>query len=275
MKKFKYLLYIFAMSLLVVSCDDDTDSVTNPGTFTLPEEVKVSFTDTNPNPEVTEGDMTSFRIGMNQAINGRVVISLSVTSSDGAVEATYPTSVTLENGEAAKYIDFAITDDGIAESGEVYTVMITGVDVQFADGSTQYYVYNGDYSRTITVKDIPVPIVTIAGDVDVVLTWADASRDMDLFLVTGDQDLGGTVIDASLGFTTTEATVFPGAQPDGVYSVYINQYAFTAVVDYTMTFRFPDGQERIINSTITQDGFVFTFTKSTSGADVTYNITEL
>jgi len=275
MKKFKYLLYIFAMSLLVVSCDDTTDSVTNPGTFTLPEEVKVSFTDTNPNPEVTEGDMTSFRLGMNQAINGEVVISLSVTSSDGGVEATYPATVTLENGEAAKYIDFAITDDGISESGEVYTVTITGVDVQFADGSTQYYVYNGDYSRTITVKDIPVPIVTIAGDVDVVLTWADASRDMDLFLVTGDQDLFGTVVDSSLGFTTTEATVFPGAAPDGVYSVYINQYAFTAVVDYTMTFTFPDGQERIVNSTISADGFVFTFTKSTTGADVTYNITEL
>lgn len=275
MKNFKYLLYIFAMSLLVVSCDDNTDSVTNPGTFTLPEEVKVSFTDTNPNPEVTEGDMTSFRIGMNQAINGEVTVSLSITSSDGGVEATYPTSVTLENGEAAKYFDITPTDDGIAESGEVYTVTITGVDVEFEDGSTQYYVYNGDYSRTITVKDIPVPIVTTVGDVDVVLTWADASRDMDLFLVTGDQDLFGTIVDSSLGFTTTEATVFPGAAPDGIYSVYINQYGFTADVDYTMTFTFPDGQQRIVNSTISADGFVFTFTKSTAGADVTYNITEL
>ncbi len=275
MKNFKYLLYIFAMSLLVVSCDDNTDSVTNPGTFTLPEEVKVSFTDTNPNPEVTEGDATTFRLGMNQAINGEVTISLSITSSDGAVEATYPTSVTLENGEAAKYFDISPTDDGIAESGEVYTVTITGVDVQFADGSTEYYVYNGDYSRTITVKDIPVPIVTTAGDVDVVLTWGDASRDMDLFLVTGDQDLFGTIVDSSLGFTTTEATVFPGAAPDGVYSVYINQYGFTADVDYTMTFTFPDGQQRIVNSTISADGFVFVFTKSTSGTDVTYNITEL
>lgn len=262
------------MSLLVVSCDDTTESVTNPGTFTMPEEIKISFTDTNMNPEVLEGDTTTFRVGMNQAIDGEVDVNISITSSDGGVEATYPTTVTLEEGQAAKYFDVTPTDDATDES-EVYTVTIESVNVRYNDGSTVYYVYNGDYMRSITVKDIPQPIVTTVGDVTVTLTWADASRDMDLWLVMGNQDLAGTVIDNSLGYTTTEVADFPGALADGEHSVYINQFAFTASVDYTMTFDFPDGQQKVFNSTVTQDSFVFVISKSTVGAVVTYNITEL
>lgn len=274
MKQFKYLLFAFIISLFISSCEENTDSVTNPGTLTLPTEVKISFTDANPNPEVTEGDTTSFRIGMNQAINGRVVISLNVTSSDGVVEATFPTSITLENGQAATYFDFSPDDDGEIESGEAYTITIADVDVQFEDPNTPYYLYNGDYTRTITVRDIPTPIVTTVGDVAAILTWSEP-RDLDLWLITGNQDFGGTVIDNSLSISQIETAYFPTTLPDGEHSVYINQYGFTAPVNYTMTFVFPDGQQRAYNSIVTQDSFVFVISKSSSGTNVTYNITEL
>ena len=261
---------------MVVSCgQDEVDSVTNFGEFTGLEQVKVRFNDDNTNPVLFEGETTSFRLGMPAAVDGKVTVEMEVTSTDGSVEAVFVNPVVFERGQSEIVYDFTPTDDGIDESGEVYTLTIKDITVELANGSTEFFTFAGDNTRTITIKDVPTPVVTTPGDVQVVLTWGEASRDMDLFLVTGDQNLSGTVIDSSLGFTTTESTTLPGSQADGIISVYINQWAFTADVDYTMTFTFPDGQQKVYDSTVTQDSFVFTMDKTTSGSDVTYNITEL
>ena len=140
----------------------------------------------------------------------------------------------------------------------------------------------------IETKFVPVILIVVAvagaivcdtsatvGDVGITLTWGDASRDMDLFLVTGDQSLTGTVLDFSWGTTTTEAVALSSSVPDGVYSLYIDQYQFTADVDYTMTFDYPDGQQQVMGGTSTDDGFVFTITKTTSGAVVTYLVNQI
>ena len=277
MKKFKNIIYIAILSLLVVSCEDNTDSITNPGALTtVPQEVKVGFIDDNTSAELEEGQTTSYKVGMPVAIDGTVIISINVSSSDGEVEAVFPTSITLEEGQSAKYFDVIPKDDGVSES-ETYTVEITDVQVSF-NTATEFFLHNGDVSRTIVVKDIPIPptpIDTTVGDVGITLTWGDASRDMDLYLVVGDQDLGGTIVDYSEGITTTEQVTMLSTTLDGTYSVYINQFAFTADVDYIMTFDYPDAQQQVMSGTATQDGFVFTFTKTTSGAVVTYLVNQL
>ncbi|MDA9339714.1 hypothetical protein N9Q68_01950, partial [Polaribacter sp.] len=102
MKKLKNILYIALFSLLAVSCEDNTDSITNPGELSpLPQEVKVSFTDDNATSSPYEGETITYRLEMPFAITGTVDVTIAVTSSDGTVEADYPTSFTFVDGQSA------------------------------------------------------------------------------------------------------------------------------------------------------------------------------
>lgn len=281
MKKFKYILYIFVMSLLVVSCEDNTGSVTNPGTFSLPEEVKVSFTDTNPNPEVIEGASTTFRLGMNQAISGKVIVSLSVTSSDGGVEATYPSTVTLEDGQSAKYFDFSPDADGNAESCEKYTISITAVDVQFSNGNSDYFVYNGDYTRTVSVKDSPTPLVTTAGDLTFNFTWSgpNGGNDLDCRILDWPPT---TIFDTGYSTTPGESVTLGAATADGSYVLTIRPWTVNdTAIDYNIEIVTPT-ETRTLCGTFTNltGGWTMEFVavqvdKVTNGADVTYTITQM
>ncbi|MFY0604521.1 MAG: hypothetical protein JXQ93_11255 [Flavobacteriaceae bacterium] len=276
MKKFKYILYIFVLSLFVVSCEDNTESITNPGSFTMPEEVKVSFTDTNMNPQVTEGDATTFRIGMNQAINGTVSVSLSVTSSDGSVEATYPAPVVLEDGQSAVYFDFIPTDDGMVEA-ETYTITIDGIDVQFEDGSTVYYAYNGDNSRTVRVKDIPTPIVTTVGDLTFNFTWAGAGNDLDCRILDFPPT---TIFDTGYSTTPGESVTLDAATPDGDYILTIRPWTVVdASIDYNIDIVVPtetrpySGNFMNLTGGWTMEFIVLQVNKATVGSVVTYTVT--
>lgn len=276
MKNYKKIFYLVFLSLVVISCgQDEVDSVTNFGELGEIEQVKVRFNDDNTNPTIIEGiTSTSFRLGMPSAVDGTVTVEMEVTSNDDGVEATFMDTVVIERGQNEIIYDFASINEGVEEFDEVYTLSIKGIKVDFVNGNTEYFTYSGENnSRTINV--VEPTITTTVGDVETVLTWTNVSRNMDLFLVTGNQDFGGTVIDSSLGSRATEAVTMPGSATDGVYSIYINQWAFTANVDYTMTFKFPDGQEKVYSSTVTRDSFVFTQQKITIGSTVYYVINEL
>ena len=80
MKKFKNIIYIAILSLLVVSCEDNTESVTNPGEFSGDgiTEVKVGFTDNNLSTELTEGEKVTYSIGMPIKIKGDVKVSINI-----------------------------------------------------------------------------------------------------------------------------------------------------------------------------------------------------
>ena len=41
------------------------------------------------------------------------------------------------------------------------------------------------------------------------------AKDLDIFLVAGDQDLSGTVLDSSQGVTTTESVILPSQMKMG------------------------------------------------------------
>jgi len=274
MKNFKYLAVLLSFTFFISCGEDDVDSITNDGTFSATTEINVGFTDMHNGSEIFEGDMLTFTIGTTtvNALPADMVVELSMTSTDGTVdEVNFPATVTIPAGATSVDVPVTFADEGTNGDTESYTMEIVNATMQ--SNSQEYYVTPSAVSSSIRV--LSPPITTIAGDVVIRMTWVDGSRDLDLFLVTGDQDLGGTVIDDSQGVTTTEAVVFPGASADGIYSVFINQFAFTADVEYTMTFEFPDGQQIAFTRIVSQDSFVFTIDKATNGADVVYTIVEI
>ena len=272
MKNLKYIIYFFTLALVFSCGEDDVDSITNDGTFTDSRHVFVGFTDANNNFTATESDAVTYTISMNEPLTSDAVITLQMVSSDGSVEATYDNTVTIPAGQTSVDVTVTMADDGDADDGlETYTLTIT--DVQYTLTSTVYLTL-GDTSRTISVLDL---LETIAGDVTITLTWTDGGRDMDLFLVTGMQDLGGTVVDSSAGVTTTEVVTFPStAAEDADFSVWTQEWpSFSGgPVDLTLTVDFPDAQQKVYNITVTQNSWLLGIRKTTIGTTLAYTLTQ-
>lgn len=271
MKNIKYL-FLVAILAFTVSCENDGFEPVE-ATLTSTTQIKVGFSDTNNAQTVVEGDMLTYTVMLSNAATQDITVEFAVSSSDGSSngEVSFTNPLVIPAGATSVDVPVTFNDDGVVDTAETYTISISNITPVLNNA----YILTGNSTRTATVEQAPTVVTTTAGDVDITLTWSEASRDMDLYLVTGDQDLNGTIVDRSLGFTTTEKVTFPSAQTDGIYSVYINQYAFTADVDYTMTFDFPGGQQEVFSSTVTMDSFVFTIEKVTNGSDVTYTIKQL
>ena len=277
MKKIKNIIYIAILSLLVVSCEDNTESVTNPGEYNGSSltEVKVSFIDDATEKVVVEGAVTSLKIGMPNIVNGEVKITINVKSSDGEAEVNYPSTITLLEGQVATYFDVTPTDDGVAET-EVFTVEITNVEVNL-NTNQEYFVHIGDSSRTLNI--IEPTITTTAGDLTFDFNWSGVN-DLDIRLYNS----SGNLIDQGIVWSTAsgESVDLAGATPDGDYVMEVWPWTVNdASIDYTYDIIAP-------TETITYTG---TFTnligswngpftsleikKVTSGATVYYVINQL
>ena len=100
-------------------------------------------------------------------------------------------------------------------------------------------------------------------------------KDLDIFLITGDQDLGGTQLDDSQGVTTTEQMTLP-ADEEGVFSVYMYEWNFDYPAEYDISFTFPGGRvETFLGAKIESDSFQFTMIKASLGSQFGYRITQL
>jgi hypothetical protein len=140
---------------------------------------------------------------------------------------------------------------------------------------TLYYLAPGELTRNISVIDSEPDVITSAGPVEITVTWTDSSKDLDVLLVTGDQDLSGTVLDSSLGVTTTESVTLPSNE-DGLFSLYMYEYYFNYPTEYDVSFTFPDGTVKtFLGAKIQADSFVFTMLKAPIGAQVGYTLTQL
>lgn len=281
MKKYIFPIYIFVMSLLVISCDSDTESITNPGTFSLPDEIRIDFIDSNSNASFDEGETITFSLRMAGAVGGSADVAISVTSSDGTVEANYPSTVTIDSGQLDATFDITFEDDGVLEPPfEEYTIAISSVDIQLDNGSYSHYLFSGDSSRKVTVKDILPPIVTIVGDLDINFNWDDAS-DQDIRI----RDYPPTM-DIDTGYSTSpgENVTLPSSVPDGDYLVSIRPWT---VIETTLGYNL-----ELVSPTVTQTYFgtltgldpgggwsqeinVMMINKSSSGPVITYTITQL
>ena len=150
------------------------------------------------------------------------------------------------------------------------------MDILSADfgESSEYYLTTADSQRNIFVIDSAPSIFTTPGDITITVSWADLFKDLDIFLVTGDQDLSGNVIDSSQGITTTEVVVLPQSE-FGLFSVYMYEYYFNYPADYELVVTFPDGQEVSYTRNITEDGFTIVINKQPFGTNVACEIIEL
>lgn len=276
MKNIKYLALFFSLTLLISCGQDDVDSVNNPGVLTPTSEINVGFIDANDGQFVLESgaDPITYTIGINtNPLDVNLQLTLAMTSADGTIDgASFPTSVTIPAGETSVDLEVSFSDDGVDEGFAAETFVLEILDTDFQN-SNDYYVTPGEVTRSVDVVDAVPSILTPAGDVQIVLTFA-SSYDLDIFLVTGNQDLGGGIIDSSQGITSTETVVLP-ADEIGTFSLYMYEYYFDYPVDYSLTFNFPGGQQETFRGTISEDGFQFTFIKEPFGNQYGYQITQL
>ena len=280
MKNIKYLALLFSLTLLISCGQDDADSVTNPGEYTPTSEVNVGFTDTNIDQMVLENDPTAdpltYTIGTNiNPLDVDITLTLGITSSDGSPDgASYPQTVIIPAGESSVDVQLSFSDDGVAEgfAEEIYTFEILDVDFGSSD---VYYLTQGELTRNITVIDSEPDFTAPPGAVEISVTWSNAAKDLDVFLVTGDQDSGGVLIDDSQGVTTTEQVVLPADQ-EGVFSLFMYEWSSDYPVEFNVSFTFPGGLvETFTDVKIQDDSFQFTLIKASLGAQFGYRITQL
>ena len=257
MKNIKYLALLFSLTLLISCGQDDVDSVTNPGVYSPTSEINVGFTDTNIDQMVLENDPTAdpltYTIGTKiNPLDVDITLTLGITSSDGSPDgASYPETVVIPAGESSVDVQLSFSDDGDAEgfAEEIYTFRI--LDVDFGSSDVYY----------LTQGELP------PGPVEITVTWSNAAKDLDIFLIEGELDLDGTVLDDSQGVTTTEQVVL-SADEEGVFSLYMYEWNFDYPVDYEINYVFEDGQVLSFDSNITSDSFQFTISKLNDGAQM-------
>jgi len=280
MKNIKYLALLFSLTLLISCGQDDVDSVTNPGEWTPTSEINVGFTDTNVGQIILENDPTAepltFSVGTNiNPLGVPITVSLGISSSDGSPEGvSFPATVIIPADETSVQVQLSFSDDGVAEgfAEEVYTLEI--LDVAFGS-SDVYYLTPGELTRKISVVDSEPDFTAPAGPVQITVTWSNSAKDLDIFLVTGDQDLGGTVLDDSQGVTTTEQVVLP-ADEEGVFSLYMYEWSSDYPAEYDINFTFPGGRvETFSGAKIESDSWQFTMIKASLGSQFGYRITQL
>ena len=280
MKNIKYLALLFSLTLLISCGQDDVDSVTNPGEWTPTSEINVGFTDTNGGRIVLENDPTAvpltFSVGTNiNPLGLPITVSLGISSSDGSPEGvSFPSTVIIPADETSVEVSVTFSDDGVAEgfAEEIYTLEI--LDVAFGT-SDVYYLTPGELTRKISVVDSEPDFTAPPGPVQITVTWSDSVKDLDIFLISGDQDLGGTVLDDSQGVTTTEQMTLP-ADEEGVFSVYMYEWNFDYPAEYDISFTFPGGRvETFLGAKIESDSFQFTMIKASLGSQFGYRITQL
>ncbi|CAM1360206.1 hypothetical protein [Tenacibaculum xiamenense] len=285
MKNIKLTIYIVLFSLGFIACTNET---TDPviGTPVATSQVEIGFSDSNNNANILEdGGQTSVSVGLTKSLPFDVMVELEITSSDGSLEddagqaeLNYDQMITISAGSTSANANISFVDDGKSDGAETYTVKIKNATTSVT--STEYFITASSdktqQSRTLNVYDqLPDVVDTTEGSVKIDLMWSESSRDMDFYILNAPEPLVSNIVDRSEGFTTTESVDLPATADDITYYLFINQYLFTADVEYTIDFTFPDGQTMNYTGTVTQDSNVMSLAKVTDGDTVTYTITKL
>ncbi len=279
MKNFKHIAMLLTLTLLMGCGEDDVDSITNDGTYSPTSEISVGFTDTNDGLLLLEdGGTSDFTISHSiGALPNDMVVSLSMSSSDGSVEATFPDQVIIPAGQTSVTFTCTLNDDGISGDMETYTMSISNAVIQ-GNTDNKYYITTADGSRTLEIADtFPTIVTTTPSDVNFDLNW------------TGSSDLDCRIRNASLvtvdvGYSTSpgELVTLGQSNLDGVYTFSIRPWFVTdPTSDYTIDFTYPTGVETFTGTLTLGASFwaeeftVLEIEKQTSGSTVTYTITEL
>jgi len=278
MKNFKYLAVLFSLALLVACGTDDVDSITNDGTFTATSEIGIGFSDSNDGLLLLEnGGTADYTISTNvPALDSDLVISLTMTSTDGSVEAVFPAEVTIPAGDTSVTFTCTLVDDGVAGDMETYTVSIDNAVIQ--GNSAGFYLTTTEVNRTMDIVDtLPVIVMTTPSDVDFNFTWTGAS-DLDIRI----QDAGMNDIDTGYSVTPGETVTLAQTDADGVYTLSVRPWTVAdPTSDWTVDFVSPAGTETFMGTVTLGGGFwadefiILEIEKVTDGATVTYTFTEI
>ena len=256
MKNFKniYKLLLVLPLIFMVSCDDSDDIVdvfTN--TTTTADSTVFIETDDASEMELTvvgPNEITSIIVGVNNALDTDTTVSFSV-SKDGGV--------------AVLDSDYSISDAIILANDTTGTGSITFL----TEGKFEVVASSSSNSSLLVVQNKAIFLVPSPTPVTVTLTWADAGFDMDIEfdVMTETWAWSGTTLTGSYGFTNTET--MSASLINGNFAVYINQFFFTADVDYTMEIETANGTE-IFTGTVTEDSWVlwFTLDRDTDGTPI-------
>lgn len=250
MKNLKYvykLLFVLPL-IFMVSCDnsDDIKDVITKSTTALENTVFIETDDTHEASSIAlVGTPETITVGVNNSLAGDITVSFNVTRDGGA--AVYGVDYVLDDVTILGSEYFGSSDISFFTSG------IFEVTIASASGGSLEVVGNK------AIFSVP-PAVTFT------ITWADPFYDYDIYLVTGNQDFGGTVIASSLGVTNLETfTAYPTL---GFSSVFLDDWwGDNASIPVTLTVDV-DGDVNVypvimdmdkwvllIETTIGEDGF--------------------
>lgn len=266
---------------LVWSCEQD-DSGANEDLVVTPTQVTVSFTDQNDGTVLLEdGGAVTLEVTLDQALTYDSILTLDVTSSDGSIETTagvmevaFTPVANLAAGETSASFDFVFSDDTITDGTEVYTVSISNLESASGVYPINRFITGADLTRTITAVegDLPLTVVTTAGDVNVLLEWATA-EDLDLYLRDEPGFDGGNPNIATSWFSQPESMPIAGGLADGTYYIGVDSFLDTAPfgVPCILTLTFPDATAEVLLTELNE--FIWIqVDKSTNGSVVTYTI---
>lgn len=283
MKYLNKILFAAIAAIAFTSCEtDDFDPV--EATSFDPEQVEISFSDTNKNVMALEaGGTANYEISLSKALPLEASVTFKITSSDGSIESNGAQEVSYSEvmfaaGETSKELVLTFADDAKEDAREVYTVAIENLTFTESQNSNFILLTNDveNQSRTVKVYDSLKTVVTTAGDATVTLSWRDAATDLDFGMFNS----AGSSIDFGSAFNTTPETLtLLEAEPDDIFTFTIYVWsAGSSAIEYNLEFVSPTETVDFTSNLVNASGFYGTIEdtlevlKTTNGSEVTYVI---
>ena len=244
----KIILLLAVVGLTFSSCYKDEYTAPDGG-----ETVKKAYFTTDSETVAASATAHDVTVNFTSPFANDVLLSYTLDGTDAQV--TVPAGST----------SFVIGSVDVSTVGNSHTAIINAI----ASNSESVAV---DTDRNNYSVLVPYP--GTAGILRFYVSWDDLSRDIDPKINTG-ADNSGTTIDGAYSSSNPEVVDFPETEADGLYYLYLNEWAFTADVNYTITAVKPDGTNLVFTGVVHEDSDVMTFTKTTTGGVIDYTFTVL
>jgi len=257
MKNLKYIYkFLLAIPLaFMVGCigtDDYEDVLSNR--YTQQSTVFIETSDASEIIRTVPGNIAQpIEVGINNAQSGDITVSFSVTK---------------DGGTAVSGVDYMLPSATISASeftgSTEVTFMSAGIYVVTVSGSSAGSLIAVDNKAIFNVP----PAVTVS------ISWGDSFYDYDLYLIKGNQDIGGEVLANT--FDTIAFETFEVYPPEGFSSVFIDDWwDDNAGTDVVMIVEI-DGETTVYDVVMDSDKFVLVI-ETTFDADGNpiYDITAL
>jgi hypothetical protein len=274
MNKFKILsLLIVAIGLFVSSCTINDDYPVEARQY---REVTVSPVDAD--MYAGEGVDFQFRFQVSEPIENNMLIEFSTPDGING-SANIPAGSMYSEFVTAQFpVDDEVTFEGVQKS------LNFNMDISVLHKPEDLNVKGSGSIDVLVFDKLPA---TEDGMLNILVDWIGGetgSPDMEVFIVTGDQDAYGSVVDYADTWGADnrweEVQMVEANWGDGVYSYFLREYFGAYPVTYKVFIRESSGALTIMDGYMATGpvfggDWIFTFNKSTSGGDVSYVFNQL